>query len=54
LDYEDLTRELENIPVTWYPAIIKMVILESFKKKVWLGTTGFLHFVHKIMKEELS
>lgn len=51
--YDDLTDGLKKLPVTWYPALIKLLILESFKKKVWLGTTGLLHFVNKIVEEEM-
>lgn len=43
IDYEDLMKCLENIPMTWLPAVAAKVIEVGYDKKVWQGSAlGFM------------
>lgn len=52
LDYEKLTKELENLPLTWYPAIFIKVLELVIEKKVFNGRWGLLNVIHKVINKK--
>lgn len=55
-NYESLRQELSELPMTWYPDLIRAMIEAAIKKKVFLkgGATRFVRDVEKKLWIELS
>ena len=55
-NYESLRQELSELPMTWYPDLIRAMIEAAIKKKVFLkgGATRFVRDVEKKIWTELS
>ena len=47
--YEELRKELQNLPTTWYPVLIETMVKASYEKKVWVasGASTFIKAVEK-------
>jgi len=45
--YKELEDSLLDLPVTWYPALIKIMVRESTEKKCWVrhGCSNFVKIV---------
>lgn len=52
--YEDLEKELRNLPDTWYPAMIAILVETSHKKKIWIkgGVQNYVNNVVKRLEEQ--
>jgi hypothetical protein len=47
--YNELEEELKNLPETFYPALIEVMVKASYKKKVWVpgGASNFVSIIEK-------
>lgn len=47
--FTETANNLKNLPMTWYPAILRVLIEESYQKNVWepSGASRFVQFVEK-------
>ena len=52
--YDEMHRNLLDLPITWYPAIIETAIKEAYKKKVFLpgGASVFVQGVEKRLQTD--
>ena len=41
---------LEELPITWYPRLLEIMIKASYKKQVWVAPEGASYFVSCIEK----
>jgi len=51
IDFNDLKNEIEKMPMTWYPALLDIMVRESYKKKCWSKKGKCSDFVSKIEKK---
>lgn len=50
-NYEELRKELQNLPMTWYPDLIRAMVLASLDKGAWAPIMGASRFVESIEKD---
>ena len=52
--FDEMHRNLLDLPATWYPGIIETAIKEAYKKKVFLpgGATVFVQGVEEKLEKE--
>lgn len=56
-DYEDLEKELEEVSITWIPALLMILIKRCRKEPVfkgWMGMHSFIQNAYKKAGEELK
>lgn len=50
-DYEDLKEGLGSLPLTWYPAILIVILEACIERKVFNGRFGLLNLIHKVINK---
>lgn len=48
-DYEDLKRGLKELPITWYPALLVIILETVIEKEVFIGRFALLGLVRKVL-----
>jgi hypothetical protein len=48
-DYEDLKKGLKELPITWYPALLVIILEIIIEKKVFTGRFALLGLVRTIL-----
>ena len=48
-DYEDFKSTLENLPLTWYPALLIIIIELVIDKKIFNGKKGLMIVINRII-----
>lgn len=54
VDYDDLVEGLSDLPITWYPALIKKMVEVAYEKKVFLKGGASLFIAHSVEVLDLS
>lgn len=47
--YEDLRDGLKNLPITWYPAVLILILETVIDKKIFNGRFGLYNVIHKVV-----
>ncbi len=52
--FEDLIKRLRDLPDTWYPAVLKEIVQESYSRPVWRpgGATRFIQHIERMQEEK--
>lgn len=50
--YHDIKDSLKDLPMTWYPDLLKTIVEESIRKKVFQSPETLVNFVKKITEKE--
>ncbi len=52
--YEDLRAELENLPFTWYPDLIRAIVTAAIRKGVFVkrGATRFVRELERTLEKK--
>lgn len=45
--YQEIEESLKGLPSAWYPALLRLIVMESYKADVWLEG-GASRFVAKV------
>ena len=48
MDYNDIKKTIEEMPQTWFPALLKLMVEKSYEKEVWNDRGGCSSFVSKM------
>ena len=53
LSYEELRAKLEDLPMTWYPDLIRAMVLAGYRKRVWqpFGASRFIQGVEQRVED---
>ncbi len=56
MDYETLRKELEQLPQTWYPDLIRAMVEASYRRQVWKpgGCSRFIQQVEKMQEGSME
>lgn len=49
-DYSDLVNGLKKLPLTWYPALLIIILETVIDKKVFNGKIGLMHVIKKVIE----
>jgi hypothetical protein len=48
-DYDDLKNGLKSLPVTFYPAVLTIILETIIEKKIFTGRFALLGLVRKVL-----
>lgn len=52
MSYDELTRQIEQAPITWLPALLITVVRRAVRDGVFQGSSGLLLTVEKAIGKE--
>jgi hypothetical protein len=50
--YEDVRNSLNNIPITWYPALLIHLLEIVIDKKIFNDRYGLKKFIYKVINDK--
>jgi hypothetical protein len=53
MEYSKIKKAIESAPATWLPALLKIIVLTSYEKKIWRKNDSCSTFV-KLTEEEIK
>ena len=48
-DYSDIVNGLKKLPITWYPALLILLIEIVIDKKIFNGKIGLMHVINRVI-----
>lgn len=50
--YEEIRDSLNDLPITWYPALLIHILEICIDKKIFIMPFGLLNVVHKVINRK--